>query len=171
MSGWGKQGGKKSGGGGGGGWNAGGGGGKWAAGGGGGGWSNGGKGKGSDGTSKLGKGKGEETWWGDGGWDAWEGRSHSPCGPNEDCDEKTWQKRMAKRMEGVRAVKRQSEYILPLNAGVARPRTPDPTDKKLSKRAWEAGMQMWRSDLQHLVRVTGLDLGIFEDGWGNSSVV
>ena len=74
MSNWGKQGGKKSGwgGGGGGGW-AGGGGGKWGTGGGGGGWGGGGKSKGSGGKSPGGKGKGEDAWWGDGGWDAWEG--------------------------------------------------------------------------------------------------
>ena len=68
MSGWGKQGGKKSGWGG--GWNGGGGG--KGAGGGGGGWAGGGGGKVAGGKYKPGKGKGGQVWWGDGGWDSWE---------------------------------------------------------------------------------------------------
>lgn len=71
-------------------------------------------------------------------------------------DEEDRQRRLAKRGEGVASVKRKPEYqnLLNLEArGVVlldRPRTPDPTDENLSKRAWEASMQHWREGLRRL---------------------
>ena len=77
------------------------------------------------------------------------GRSRSPpCGPNKDCTPETWEKRSAHRLAGVKAIQRSSDYIAVVTAGVPRPKTPDPTDRKLSKRAWERGVQQWRMDLK-----------------------
>ena len=86
---------------------------------------------------------------------------HVPClserGANEECNEEVWQRRSAHRAAGVAAVKRSPDYILAAaDPNVARPRTPDPTNRKLSKRAWERGMQQWRMDLK--IVVVNLDL-------------
>ena len=84
-------------------------------------------------------------------------RSRSPLGANEECNEEVWQRRSAHRAAGVAAVKRSADYILAAaDPNVARPRTPDPTNRKLSKRAWERGMQQWRMDLK--IVVENLDL-------------
>ena len=80
------------------------------------------------------------------------GRSRSPpCGPDEDCPPETWEKRSAHRLAGVKAIKRSSDYIAVATAGGPRPKTPNPTDRKLSKRAWERGVQQWRMDLKGAV--------------------
>ena len=48
----------------------------------------------------------------------------------------------------MRAVKRTDDYIAAVaNWGVNRPATPDPWDRRLSKRTWESRMQAWRVDL------------------------
>ena len=79
-------------------------------------------------------------------------RSRSPRGANEECNEEVWQRRSAHRAAGVAAVKRGADYIsAAADPNVARPATPDPTDRKLSKRAWERGMQQWRVDLKTVV--------------------
>ena len=84
-------------------------------------------------------------------------QSRSPAGANEECNEEVWQRRSAHRAAGVAAVKRSPDYILAAaDPNVARPRTPDPTNRKLSKRAWERGMQQWRMDLK--IVVVNLDL-------------
>ena len=71
-------------------------------------------------------------------------RSRSPCGANED-DEEVWQRRMAHRVEGVAAVMRSDDYTrATADPQAPRPRTPDPTDRRLSKRAWERCVQQWR---------------------------
>ena len=79
-------------------------------------------------------------------------RSRSPCGANEECNEEVWQRRSAHRAAGVAAVKRGADYIsATADPHVARPMTPDPTDRRLSKRAWERGVQQWRMDLKTVV--------------------
>ena len=45
---------------------------------------------------------------------------------------------------------------------VPRPKAPDPTDRKLSKRAWERGVQQWKMDLKGVVQT----LPIVVDGPG-----
>ena len=76
-----------------------------------------------------------------------------PRGANEVCNEETWERRMGHRAAGVAAVKRSKQYVIVTeNPNTARPRTPDPTDRKLSKRAWERRMQQWRMDLDDVVR-------------------
>ena len=55
------------------------------------------------------------------------------------------------RAAGVAAVKRSADYVTATAARVPRPRTPDPTDRKLSKRGWERGVQQWRMDLKGVV--------------------
>ena len=63
-----------------------------------------------------------------------------------------WQRRSAHRAAGVAAVKRSADYIsATADPRVPRPKTPDPTDRKLSKRAWERGVQQWRMDLKSVV--------------------
>lgn len=89
-------------------------------------------------------------------------RSRSPCGANEECNEEVWQRRSAHRAAGVAAVKRSADYIsATADPHVPRPNTPDPTDRKLSKRAWERGVQQWRMDLKAVV---GLLPTIMVDG-------
>ena len=74
--------------------------------------------------------------------------SRSPRGANEECNEEVWQRRSAHRAAGVGAVKRSADYIRATeDPGVPRPKTPDPTDETLSKRAWERGVQQWRMGL------------------------
>ena len=70
--------------------------------------------------------------------------------PNTGCAEETWQNRMMHREEGVRAIKRTPEYIAATCAHVQRPRTPNPTDRTLSKRAWERSVQVWRKSLKEV---------------------
>ena len=78
-------------------------------------------------------------------------RSRSPCGANEQCTEEVWQRRSAHRAAGVGAVKRSADYIrATADPLVPRPKTPDPTDRKLSKRTWERNVQQWRMDLKAL---------------------
>ena len=87
-------------------------------------------------------------------------RSQSPVdmpdapGANEDCSEETWQSRQAHRTEGVLAVKRSPDYIAvttdSLYEHAKKPRSPDPTDRRLSKRTWERSMQLWRFQLADL---------------------
>ena len=71
-----------------------------------------------------------------------------------------WAMRHRKRAEAIAAVKRSREYqdfcsssqefqgfwrlMLPLDE-------PDPSDRSVSKRAWEKAVQCWRSDLRHAV--------------------
>ena len=79
-------------------------------------------------------------------------RSRSPAGANEECNEEVWQRRSKHRAAGVEAVKRSADYITAAaNPHVPRDKTPDPTDRKLSKRAWERGVQQWRMDLKPVV--------------------
>ena len=85
-------------------------------------------------------------------WPSERRRSRSPCGANEECNEEVWQRRSAHRAAGVAAVKRSADYIsATADPRVPRPKTPDPTDRKLSKRAWERGVQQWRMDLKGVV--------------------
>lgn len=82
-------------------------------------------------------------------WPSERGRSRSPCGANGECSEEVWRRRSAHRAAGVAAVKRSADYIsAAAGPRVPRPKTPDPTDRKLSKRAWERGVQQWRMDLK-----------------------
>ena len=75
--------------------------------------------------------------------------------------EEDWHRRLAHRREGVSAIKRSEEYrcaIMGLRlskrarlwfaGGPPMPTTPDPTDRSLSKRAWEKQVQSWRNVLK-----------------------
>ena len=87
-------------------------------------------------------------------------RSRSPCGANEECNEEVWQRRMAHRLAGVAAIKRSADYIMATaHAHVPRPRTPDATDRKLSKRAWERWVQQWRMDLKGVAQNLPIPVG------------
>merc|ERR1712187_1034498 len=69
--------------------------------------------------------------------------------------EEDWQRRQEHRQAGIDATKRSALYqrfacaraegrvgLMPA------PSTPNPTDRSISKRKWESGMQMWKQDLQ-----------------------
>ena len=64
---------------------------------------------------------------------------------------------MVHRKAGVRAIKRTPEYMAATRALVPRPRTPNPTDRTLSKRAWERSVQVWRKGLKE---VGAVDLAV-----------
>ena len=86
--------------------------------------------------------------------------SRSPRGANEECNEEVWQRRMMHRLAGVAAVKRSNDYIMATDhAHVPRPRTPDATDRKLSKRAWERWVQQWRMDLKGVAQNLPIPVG------------
>ena len=73
-------------------------------------------------------------------------------GPNEDVTEEVWQRRSAHRLAGVTAVKRSTDYVAATDdPNVPRPSTPDPTDRRVSKRAWERSVQEWRLGLKAVV--------------------
>ena len=38
------------------------------------------------------------------------------------------------------------------------PKTPDPTDRTISKRAWEVKLQLWRAAIKQWCSVEGVDL-------------
>ena len=70
-------------------------------------------------------------------------------------DEDEWMRRHAKRMSIVESTKKSPEYEHMLRCGPimqvldeSRPPTPDPTDRRLSKRQWEHTVMNWRHDLQ-----------------------
>ena len=63
----------------------------------------------------------------------------------------SWLEMQRKREAGVEAVKRSADYQQFPRFGLfaqRRPPTPDPADRTVSKRSWEAGMQRWRRDLR-----------------------
>ena len=61
-----------------------------------------------------------------------------------------WRRRSAHRAAGVAAIKRSKEYTVAADPRAPRPTTPDPTDRRLTKRRWERGNQRWRFDLKTL---------------------
>ena len=67
------------------------------------------------------------------------------------CDD--WPVRQRKREAGIYHVKNTAEYQRAQD-GLSmrhRPATPDHTDRSISKRSWERGMQMWREALRAIV--------------------
>ena len=68
-------------------------------------------------------------------------------------DEALWQRRLQHRMNGVSAVKATELYA----GSRSRPRTPDPFDRSVSKRRWEASMQAFRLALREAERLTPLE--------------
>ena len=55
-------------------------------------------------------------------------------------------------------MKRSDDYRIALAAQVPRPRSPDATNKKLSKREWERGVQQWRMDLKAVVSLLPIEV-------------
>ena len=83
-------------------------------------------------------------------WRSERRRSRSPPGANEVVDdEAAWERRTAHRLAGVVAIKRSAHYLsVTEDTGTARPKTPDPRDRTVSKRGWERGVQVWREKLK-----------------------
>ena len=81
-------------------------------------------------------------------------RSRTPGHAKEECNEQAWQRRSVHRVAGVKAVKRSADYITAMaNSETSRPNTPDPMDRKVSKRVWERGVQQWRMDLKSVAKL------------------
>jgi hypothetical protein len=77
-----------------------------------------------------------------------------------DARESVWRRREAKRRAAVEAVKASRGYAVCSE----RPPTPDPSDRALTKRQWERGMQDWRQALRTRVAQRPIDwLGGPED--------
>ena len=94
-------------------------------------------------------------------------RSHSPDDPasaddpapaNHQCTDEVWQRRSCHRQAGVAAVKRSDDYRIAQAAQVPRPKSPDAADKKLSKRQWESGVQIWRKGLKAVVSLLPVEV-------------
>ena len=73
--------------------------------------------------------------------------------PNELCTAEQWERRSAHRQAGHDAVKRTSDYVRwctrdEMCGTRLRPPSPDPCDKRLSKRMWERSVQTWRVELR-----------------------
>ena len=89
-------------------------------------------------------------------WSRERPRSRSPCGATQgsgqgsgEVSEATWARRLRKRTEGVEAIKRSEDYLqVTADPSHPRPKTPDPHDRKVSKRSWERSVQVWRLDLK-----------------------
>ena len=57
-------------------------------------------------------------------------------------------RRLTHRLNGVAAVHRYEDHCTVMcHMGEYRARSPDPTDRRLSKRAWENAVQQWRNQL------------------------
>lgn len=71
------------------------------------------------------------------------------AGAEETQDETTWERRHLKRCAAVAAIHRSPEYVHFRASHVpVRCPTPDPWDRQLSKRQWEAAVMRWRRSLR-----------------------
>ena len=55
-------------------------------------------------------------------------------------------------------MKRSNDDMIALVAQVPRPKSPDAADKKLSKRKWERGVQIWREGLKAVVSLLPIEV-------------
>ena len=69
---------------------------------------------------------------------------------NHDNNE-VWARRLTHRRAGNDAITRDGRYYI-LSLLAAMPVAPDPEDRAVSKRAWEASMKRWREQLQRLYK-------------------
>ena len=81
-----------------------------------------------------------------------------------------WERRVEKRLAAVAMIKNSPEYHKMIQrrgsaerSGTAStlsnmPKTPEPTDRTISKRAWETQLQLWRAAIKHWCIVEGVDL-------------
>ena len=70
---------------------------------------------------------------------------------NGNYNDEVWAKRLQHRTEGRSAVKRSMDYNL-LKFNDMRPSTPDPQDRRVSKRVWEQKVQKWRLDMRTITQ-------------------
>lgn len=72
--------------------------------------------------------------------------------------EEDWQRRHEKRLNVIRGIRSTLEYESMSSArargilGSAAPTTPDPNDRRISKRKWETEVMRWRNDLRTFTR-------------------
>ena len=70
----------------------------------------------------------------------------------DNSDDVVWARRSGKRQAGVHAVTRDPRYIILRNLSAENdlPPLPDPDDRTIGKKDWEAWMQRWRRQLRQL---------------------
>ena len=75
-------------------------------------------------------------------------------------EEREWARRQVKRQSVVHAIKSTTEYAEMAyrrgqdRLGTEAPRTPDPRDRRISKRRWEAVAMEWRNAVRHPAETT-----------------
>eukprot|EP00973_Karenia_brevis_P095469 12427481-Karenia_brevis.AAC.1 len=76
---------------------------------------------------------------------------HGSCNKSDDAE---WERRLRKRWDGIAAVQKHGLYVEIMLKCITgqrseelRPNTPNPRDRSVSKRNWEASMIQWRKDL------------------------
>ena len=72
--------------------------------------------------------------------------------------EEDWLRRRQKREAAVYAIKKTPAYILVRCRGNVRAETPNPHDRRMSKRKWESSIMRWREGLRRellLIHLTG----------------
>lgn len=80
--------------------------------------------------------------------------SRRGCRPPPQASEEDWQRRTEKRQAIIAGVKASEEYFaygargVPAELGEAAPRTPEATDRGISKRQWEDHVRQWRAALR-----------------------
>ena len=77
------------------------------------------------------------------------GASASPPVGMPSASEEDWERRTAHRQAGVTHIKSTIDYQRSL-AFSNRPATPDPRDRRVSKRKWETSVQAWGAKLREL---------------------
>jgi len=81
-----------------------------------------------------------------------------------EASEEDWQRRAAKRRQAVAAIKSSPEYKTfaavreAVSPSTTSPSTPDPEDRGLSKRTWEAKVMQWRAALRNSAQDAGTDI-------------
>ena len=74
---------------------------------------------------------------------------------NVNTEDDLWVGRRIKRQRAVAAIKKSSQYqeMIRLPIVAQRPLTPDPEDRRYSKRSWEASVGTWRKHIDTYVRL------------------
>lgn len=95
---------------------------------------------------------------------------------NVNTSQDEWERRVEKRLSAVAMIKNSSEYQKMLErhcsaerSGTAStlmnlPKTPDPTDRTISKRTWETQLQLWRAAIKQWRSDEGVDLVVVISG-------
>lgn len=80
-------------------------------------------------------------------WHA-QSRRRLPVHPMPDASEQEWQVRTQKRKAAIELVTKSQEFQTCVLAGCNLPHAPDPSDRNISKRQWEAQITKFRDNLK-----------------------